>query len=176
MKTHRRRRCENQRRNKRTTTGGGTAEGKGYYSSPQLLLPFHLTRAVLRHRAVPGCPRVVRKIPRTVFIQLRGRRVTTSSTISLLSSLLFSFLPRARPTLISATIFSSFRNRLRAFARSRGQWSAASSSLSSCDRARSARKRSHRSPDQRTVTRAVSSFLRGSLVLARELLSKEPFL
>lgn len=89
--------------------------------------------------AVPECPWVVRKIPRIVFIQLRGRRGVQSSarrtvSISLLLLLRLLLLP-LRPTLVSATIFSSFQNRLRREDNGLRR---------PCDRERSTRKRSHR--------------------------------
>ena len=89
--------------------------------------------------AVSRCPQVVRKIPRIVFIQLRGRQVQSSArTVCFYlflspSPSLFSL----RPTLVSATIFSSFQNRLRPRREDNGLHHRATG--------RSTRKRSHRS-------------------------------
>lgn len=98
--------------------------------------------------AVPGCPRVVRKIPRIVFRYEEGeynRAMTVSFHLSPSpSSSLFS----RRPTLVSATIFSSFRNRLRR----------EDNGLHHRATGRFTRKRSHRSRSN-GGNRAVSSFL-----------------
>jgi len=104
--------------------------------------------------AVSRCPQVVRKIPRIVFIQLRGRQVQSSArTVCFYlflspSPSLFSL----RPTLVSATIFSSFQNRLRPRREDNGLHHRATG--------RSTRKRSHRSrSNSSNSARAISSFL-----------------
>lgn len=101
--------------------------------------------------AVPGCPRVVRKIPRIVFIQVRGRRVQPRGLFLSISPSPSSPPFPHRPTLVSATIFSSFRNRLRR----------EDNGLHHRATGRFTRKRSHRSRSS-GGNRAVSSFLAGS--------------
>jgi len=88
--------------------------------------------------AVPECPRVVRKIPWIVFIQLRRRRLQSSVSSSVSFRLSLSLSPSSLPlrsNLVSATIFSSFQNRLRR----------EDNGLHHRATRRSARKRSHRS-------------------------------